>query len=211
MVPRGANRSAERPATKPQRRSRVGVRRGGWFLLIALIGVLVGTWLPGSVGAVTAVVVVRPGTLQFLSGTPSGITFAPVTLNGTDAQVTTGTMPFDISDATGSAAGWSVEGTSTLFTDGAGHTLPNDATTIVSHPTPNCDDGSSCVAAVANVQYPYTLPAGEGATATPLFNAQPGSGLGNETFVPTFRLSLPGSVVAASYSAIWTFSLVSGP
>jgi hypothetical protein len=179
--------------------------------LAALVAVGLGSWFTGSASAVTAVVVVRPGTLQFLTGTPSGISFAPVTLNGTDTQVTTGTMAFDISDATGSAAGWSVQATSTPFTDGAGHALPNDATTIVSQPSPTCDGGSSCVVAAVNVQYPYTLPAGPGATATVLFDAQPGSGLGNETFVPTFRLTLPGSVVAASYSAIWTFSLVSGP
>ena len=97
------------------------------------------------------------------------------------------------------------------FSDDAGHSLPADATTIQAPPTATCDDGSACVPAQDAVRYPYTLPSGDGATATTLFDAVAGTGMGNETVTPTFTLSLPPSAVAATYAATWSFTLVSGP
>jgi hypothetical protein len=63
-----------------------------------------------------------------------------------------------------------------------------------------------------SVTYPYTLPAGSTApVATKLYNAPSGSGVGNQTFTPTFTLAVPGNAYAGTYTSTWTFTLSSGP
>jgi hypothetical protein len=63
------------------------------------------------------------------------------------------------------------------------------------------------------VSYPYSLPAGAttAPTATKLFNAPLGSGMGDQTVTPTWTLAIPANAYAGSYTSTWTLSLVSGP
>src|SRR5262249_35030881 len=114
----------------------------------------------------------------------------------------------------GSGAGWNVTATSTTFTTGGGspRLLSTSATSITSAPTDVCDGGSTCTAATNSVAYPYVLPAGATApTATKLFNAAASTGLGNQTVTPTWKLAVPASTFAGTYTSTWTLSLVSGP
>lgn len=161
---------------------------------------------PGAPSATTASIMLSPGQLQFIGGTPGAVTF-----KGTADERATGSIDFDVSDATGSGLGWKIQGVGSLFSNGTGHTLPADAATIVSAPDATCDQRSACVLAQDAVHYPYVLPSGEGATATTLFDATAGTGMGDETITPTFTLSLPPLADAASYSATWSFTLSSGP
>ncbi|MHB1784087.1 MAG: WxL domain-containing protein [Acidimicrobiales bacterium] len=163
----------------------------------------------------TASATVTGGTLSFVSA-PGNVTFPAVVLDGTD-QTTAATEPIDIGDNTGSLDGWNVTATSTQFTatvNSSTYTLPSSAVTVNAAPSAVCDTGSTCTTAVesTSIVYPYALPAGATApTATKIFDATAGTGMGNQTFTPNFTLAIPSSATAGAYSSTWTFSLVSAP
>jgi len=162
-------------------------------------------------GATTASATLNAGSLGFAS-TPGNVTFPSTTLNGQNKTLTA-SQPLDIADATGSGAGWNITATSTLFKSGS-YTLPAGATTISSPPAaPTCDTGVTCtVAGSTTVSYPYSLQAGATApTATKLFNAPRGTGMGDQTLTPTWSLAIPANAYAGNYTSTWTLSLVSGP
>jgi PKD repeat protein len=146
-------------------------------------------------------------TLGFVS-TPGSTSFTG-TLGGRD-QTVTGGLALDV--AAGLSTGWNLSATSTTFSTGGGtpRTLPTSATTLRSAPTVACD--TTCTLASNSVAYPWTLPAGATApTATKLYSAAAGSGIGNQTVTPTFSVALPANTYAGSYSSTWTFTLASGP
>ena len=160
-----------------------------------------------------ATATVTAGTLSFVSA-PGNITFPSVTLNGLD-QTTSASLPLDIGDNTGSRAGWNVTATSTQFSDGAaGNTLPTSAVTVQAAPSDVCDSGATCTIAseASSITYPYTLPAGATApTATKIFDAKAGTGMGDQTVTPDYTLAIPADTAAGTYASTWTFSLISGP
>jgi DNA-binding beta-propeller fold protein YncE len=159
----------------------------------------------------TATSSLHPGVLSFVT-TPANLTFPAVTLDGTD-QSTSASLPLDIGDNTGTGAGWNVTITSTQFSDGSA-TLPSSATSVDTAPSASCDVGASCTPATlsANVTYPLTIPAGSTApTATRLYSAAAGSGMGDQTIAPDFTLAVPADAAAGAYASDWTLSLVSGP
>jgi len=182
---------------------------------LVAVAAAVSITLPGAaLAATTASVTLSAGSSSFINSTPAAtVTFPATILNGTQQSVTA-TLAFDVGDATGSGAGWNVTATSTSFTSG-GHTLPATATTVQSLPSISCDAGASgCTNASTTVSYPYALPAATTApTATKLFNANAGTGMGDQTFTPTWTLAIPADAVAGAtpYTSTWTFSLVSGP
>jgi len=162
-------------------------------------------------GAATATATFTAGSLAFVSAPPN-VTFND-TLNGTN-QTATATQALDVSDATGSGAGWSLSATSTTFSTGGGTPilLATNATTIASGPTRACDSGSTCTLATNSVSYPYTLPAAASApTATKMFNAAVNTGEGNETVTVTWSLAIPATTPPGTYTSTWTISLASGP
>lgn len=165
---------------------------------------------PAHAADATATQQISAGSLAFLNSTPGDVTFPPVALDGTDRQ-NPATQVFNIGDARGSAAGWSLSATSTTFTSGS-DTLPTDATTITSFTGLACDGGSSCTPASNAITPPYALPAGAPApTATKMFNAQAGSGMGNQSFTANWRLSIPAATPAGTYTSTWTFTLGTTP
>ena len=167
---------------------------------------------PANAVAATASAELKAGSLAFVSAPPN-VTFPATTLNGT-AQLINAAQGLDIGDATGSGAGWNLTSTSTTFTSGA-HTLPTSATTITSTPTVACDTSASgCATATTTglVTYPYSLPAaGVAPTATRMFNAEAGTGMGDQTVTPTWNLAIPPSTYAGTYTSTWTTSLISAP
>jgi hypothetical protein len=152
------------------------------------------------------------GSLAFVSS-PGSVTFS-TTLNGTN-QTTTSSQNFDVGDSTGSGSGWNITATSTPFaTSGGAHVLADNAVSIQAAGTPSasCDGGATCTTATDSISYPYALPAGTvPPTASKMFNAAVDTGLGDQTLNPTWQLSLPANTYAGTYTATWTFSLVSGP
>lgn len=161
--------------------------------------------------APTASALVAAGTLSFVSA-PGSITFPGLALTGTN-QTTSATLPIDVGDNTGSGAGWNVTATSTQFSNGT-NTLPDGSVTVNPAPTLACDNLSACTLAVESntISYPYTLPEGTTApTATKIFDATAGTGMGNQTFSPTFTLAVPAGSYSGTYTSTVTFSLVSAP
>lgn len=182
------------------------VWRNASFALVGAIAIVVGSVAPGF--AATGTATITAGTLAFVA-TPPNVSFT-ATLNGAD-QTVTSTQALDVSDATGSGAGWNMTATSTTFTAGA-KTLATTSTTLTTAPTTACDAGAACTVATNSVAYPYTLPAATTApTATKVFNAAINTGLGNETVTPTWRLTVPAATFAGTYTSTWTISLVSAP
>ena len=164
-----------------------------------------------SAGAATATATVTAGSLAFVSAPPN-VTFN-ATLTGAN-QTVTASQALDVSDATGSGAGWSISATSTTFSTGGGSPilLSTTSTTIASTPGTACDSGSTCVAATNSVSYPYTLPAAASApTATKMFNAAVNTGEGNQTVSVTWSLAVPATAQPGTYTSTWTISLASGP
>ncbi|MBV9214473.1 MAG: WxL domain-containing protein [Actinobacteria bacterium] len=174
--------------------------------LAACVGIVLGA--ASSAQATSATATLSAGSLAFVSAPPS-VSFS-ATLNGQDQNPTT-TQALDVGDATGSGSGWNITATSTTFTAGS-HTLSNSATSVASAPSVACDSSVTCTTATTNVTYPYSLPAaGTAPTATKLFNATANTGLGNQTVTPTWKLAVPASTYAGTYTSTWTLSLASGP
>jgi hypothetical protein len=164
-----------------------------------------------SAGASSATATITAGSLGFINSTPGAVSFS-TTLNGLDRTLAT-TLAMDVSDATGSGAGWNITATSTTFTYVAvpPRTLTGTVT-VPGAPTDACDAGSTCSLASNAITYPYSLPSGTVApTATKLFNAAAASGMGNQLVTPTFDLPIPATTYAGTSTSTWTISLVSGP
>lgn len=161
--------------------------------------------------ASTATVAVTGGTLAFVS-VPGNPGLSAITLNGTN-QNSVGTLPMDVGDNTGSGAGWNITMTSTTFTSTTpAATLATTATTAIATPTDACDASVTCTLATNAITYPYQLPAaGTAPVATKVYNAAAATGLANQTVTPTFHVAIPANTLAATYTSIWTISLVSAP
>jgi hypothetical protein len=173
---------------------------------VALCGLLA---MAPAAGATSATATLTAGTLAFVTAPPA-VSFAG-TLNGSNQALTT-TQPIDVGDSTGSGLGWNVTATSTQFTVGA-KTLSVAATTVPSAPVPACDASITCTVATNAIAFPYSLPAAPttAPTATKLFNAAAATGMGNQTFTPTWSVAIPASTLAGAYTSTWTESLVSAP
>jgi len=175
----------------------------GLAVLLALSGVptvLAEESVPGEV-----VVTGGPLTMSARSG-PS----VTSQLDGTDRRVTS-SFTLDVSDATGSGAGWSLGISATPFTTGgpAGHALPADAMTITGV-VAACASGT-CTDPVNAVAYPLTVPTGTEVQPVPFFTAAPGTGMGAFTVSPTVEIAIPANAYAGSYTTTITLSIVSGP
>jgi hypothetical protein len=117
----------------------------------------------------------------------------------------------DVSDNTGSGAGWNVTLTTTTFLNGAVSSLANTALSVTGS-TPACDASSTCTVGVSSVVLPLAIPAAAVApTAVEIVNAAVGSGIGPQTSTNTMALFLPTATHAGTYTSTWTFSLTSAP
>jgi hypothetical protein len=209
--PLGIPKAADRyPCMRAHsRRARLGLR-----IALALAGAAAALPAAAQGAATTASVTLHAGSLAFVDVTPANtLSFPTTTLNGTN-QTVTATLAFDVADATGSGAGWNVSATSTPFTSGS-HSLSDTATTIQSAPSILCDIlPIGCTLASTLIAYPYTLPAaGVPPSATPIFDAALGSGLGDQSFTTIWTLAIPANAIASAtpYTSTWTFSLGNGP
>jgi hypothetical protein len=191
---------------RPYDRSRLAAAIATAAALAALAGVA------SASATTTASATLTAGSLGFV-GTPANVTFGSTAPSAVDRTVIAA-EPIDVGDATGSTAGWYVTATSTTFTSGA-DALPGTATTIAAAPaTASCDISSTCAPATAGsvVTYPYSLPAAAIApSATTMFAAQAGTGMGDQTVTPTWTLTIHAQPAAAVYTSTWTISIVSGP
>jgi hypothetical protein len=195
------------------RTRRWAVRLGGAAGAVGAVGLAALVMTPSTVLAATSTATVTGGALGFVTP-PADFAFPTVVLSGVDQTTSVG-VPMDVGDNTGTAAGWNVTMTSTLFT-GAGSTHPTLAAAstavLVAPPDATCDISVACTPATNGVTYPYALPAALTApTATIVVDAAAGSGMGDQTVTPTFRLLIPARTMADTYTSTWTIATVSGP
>ncbi len=125
-------------------------------------------------------------------------------LDGSDQTV--GYSPvLGVVDARGSGAGWNLQISATVFSDGAGHTL---APGTVTGAAQVCHSGSSCTAAAnSGVTLPLTI----SAVAAKFFNAAALTGLGKIDVTPTIAVAIPGSSYAGTYTSTVTLAATTGP
>ena len=179
---------------------------GFGFVASAAIAAMavVGSPLTASADDTTASVGVVAGSLSLLS--VSNVDFGTVTQDGTD-HTQTSSATYDVSDASGSGAGWHLSVIATQFSDGAGNTLaPASADSAGSA----CDGGSACSLASNQVGYPLSLP-DDGVSDTTFFNAGAGTGMGNQTATVNYSEFVPLTQPGGAYSATWTITLSSAP
>ncbi len=185
-----------------------GFKRSIMSLTAAGVVAVLGLVCTAGADATSATATITGNSLAFVS--PPGAVSFSAALTGTDQTLTT-TEPLDVGDATGSGAGRNITATSTTLVNG-GNPLPSMGTTVNSAPSDACDTNSTCAKATDSVSYPYSLPSGSTApTATKLFNAAAGTGMGDQTATPTWSILIPADAYAGVYPSTWTISLVSGP
>jgi hypothetical protein len=126
------------------------------------------------------------------------------TLDGTDQTISYAPV-LGVVDARGGGAGWNLQISAGVFSDGSGHTL---APGQVSSVTSACRPGSTCtVAGSSGITYPLTI----GGTAAKFFNAALNSGLGKIDVTPTVDVSIPGNAFAGTYTSTVTLAATTGP
>jgi YVTN family beta-propeller protein len=145
--------------------------------------------------------------------TPFGFATAPLpfAFSGVTGALTT---QWALPVMNGTTAGWNISATSTQWTaivGGRVRTLPLTALSVPTAPVNVCV-ATGCLLATNAMTYPYVVPSGVTApTATKMFNAAPGTGIGSQTVTPTMQLKIPGSAYAGTYTSTVTVSLNSGP
>lgn len=138
------------------------------------------------------------------------ISWAPITLNGTDQTSLDALLNLEVTDARGTGDGWSIDITSTTFAndDTTPKTLPTTALKTSAVYT-FVSDGTD---ATNSITHPLTVPADETApTAVPLLNAAEDSGMGNLDVTGYLTIDIPAETYAGTYSSTITTTISTGP
>jgi hypothetical protein len=172
------------------------------FIIGALAATALATAATALAGNFTATANIS-GTAGISLNIPAG----PVindTLDGTDQTVSYAPV-LGVVDARGGGAGWNLQISATLFSDGSGHTLaPGQVSSVASA----CKAGSTCtVAGSSGITYPLTI----GGTAAKFFNAAVNSGLGKIDVTPSVDVSIPGNTFVGTYTSTVTLAATTGP
>jgi hypothetical protein len=126
-----------------------------------------------------------------------------VTLNGLD-QLVPYQLPVQVTDATGSGAGWNLQISGSPLADSKGHTLTQQVqlTAFV-----GCAPGSSCTPPFPPGGPPVVI------TGTPqrFFIASPTSGMGSMNLKSVVFVRVPGNAFAGIYMTTLTLAAASGP
>jgi hypothetical protein len=135
----------------------------------------------------------------------------PVTLNGDD-QTATYQAQLQIVDARGLATGggWNLSITSTQYSDGAGHTLPANASTVTGV-TAGCHSATSTCALPTNSASNSNVALPVSPTTTKILNAATGTGLGRIDVNVNASVAVPANTIAATYTSTLTFAIAAGP
>jgi len=141
-----------------------------------------------------------------LSLTPAAVSISGVTLDGTDHNNVGGTTSaWTAEDPTGSGSGWHGTIIASSFSDGSGHSIAASGFDIQlldenivlnsgnTKPTSQVTSFTSFASEITFVA------------------ASAGTGMGNYSLTPTFRLDVPAETHAGSYSCTITTTIASGP
>ena len=118
-------------------------------------------------------------------------------------------LGIQVTDATGSGAGWNLQISGTPLSDGVnGHpaliqTVPVSATVFA-----GCGAGSTCTPPAANNFVTY---AQIGTTPNKFYSVAPNSGMGVINVQSIVLVNVPGNAFAGTYTSTLTLAVVSGP
>ena len=145
--------------------------------------------------------------LGSLTVSATDFSFTPLTMDGLDRTHST-TTNVQVSDMTGTGAGWKLEIGTTQFTAGPGQTLPANATHITSAlATPQ---GGSCSSPTSSISsYPVPLPISP--SKAKVFNADVNTGRGPVDVELGVDLHIPANTEAGTYNSTWTIDLTAAP
>lgn len=126
-----------------------------------------------------------------------------VTLNGQD-QTASYTLPIQVTDATGSGAGWNLQISGTPLTSNS-HTLTQQVRTA----SGTCAGSGTCtsIAPGASITYPVVI----GTTGSKFFSTAANSGMGIFNVSTTVDVLVPGNSFAGTYTTTITLASVSTP
>ena len=128
-----------------------------------------------------------------------------VGLDGQDYRVGY-TLGIQITDATGSGAGWNLQISGTPLSDGVnGHPALSQAVVGFAF---LCEKGSSCT---PPIDVPVPFPVAISNTPAKFFPAAPNTGMGVIHFGAGIAAFIPGSAFAGTYTSTLTLAIVSGP
>jgi hypothetical protein len=208
------------------------MRRGHLISILAALGLIAAaTGAQAATGGATSVAV-RPGTTGLSVGAVTPGTFGAVTLNGQDQLTYASLSSYDVTDATGTGAGWKVTFKASRFActagadqcpAGTGDTL--DAGLLkVAKPTAACATGNGCqgraAAPTGGISGDTAIDGGTSAAAVTVLSAAVGSGMGKYTVTPgafasdsakNLELRLPAYAYAATYTSTLTIDISTGP
>jgi hypothetical protein len=141
-----------------------------------------------------------------LSLTPAAVSMTGVTLDGTDHNNVPGTTSaWTADDPTGTGSGWHGTIVASNFSDGSGHSIAKsgfDIQLLDENIVLNSGNTkpTSQVTSFTNFASEITF-----------VSAASGTGMGNYSLTPTFRLDVPAETHAGSYSCTITTTITSGP
>jgi WxL domain surface cell wall-binding len=127
------------------------------------------------------------------------------TIDGTD-QTASYAPVLNVTDARGlaSGGGWNLTIAATALSDGNGHTLGQNLTSVSSA----CHAGSTCTnASSSGITYPLSL----STTAQKFFSTASNTGLGKVDVTPTIQVPIPGNSYAGTYTSTLTIASATGP
>ncbi len=169
-----------------------------WFAAALVIGTLViGT---SGVSAATSTATLTAGSLS-ISAAPVNFLYPSTALTG-DIINLTSSFAVGVNDATGSKAGWSLQGVITVLTNAGSDTIPAVGHTI-SGVAISGVTGTAPTNSIANGQIPTV--------AAKIYNAASNTGKGKSTETFSTALAVPADTAAGTYTATLTVTIVSGP
>ncbi len=163
---------------------------------------IVGTLVVGASGvsAATSTATLTAGSLA-ITAAPLNFSYPSTALTG-DIINLTSSFVVGVNDATGSKAGWNLQGVITVLTDAGSNTIPAVGHTI-SGVAISGVTGTAPTNGIATGQIPTV--------AAKIFNATANTGKGKSTETFSTALSVPADTAAGVYTATLTVSIVSGP
>jgi hypothetical protein len=136
-------------------------------------------------------------------------------LDGTD-HLPTYSLPFTVTDATGSGVGWNLQiSMSPVLTCNSGTctNAPNTATLdqkLIAVTSPTCAGQGACTDITSSAQLPVNFTIGT--TATKFFEADKSTGLGIfKNGSATIQVSIPGNAYAGTYKGTIVLASYTGP
>ncbi len=168
------------------------------FLALFMVGSLL---IAGSaVSAATSTATLTAGSLS-ITAAPANFSYPSTALTGSVINLTS-SFVVGVNDATGSKAGWNLQGVITVLTNAGSDTIPATGHTI-SGVAISGVTGTAPTNSIALGQIPTT--------AAKIFNAASNTGKGQSTETFSTALAVPADAAIGTYTATLTVTVVSGP